>query len=110
MAYLANLTSRAERDLSQLFDDINARNSEAAMHWYRGLKEAILTLNQQPKGCAVTPENRKLRHLLYGNKPHVYRAIFRVLEKQKRVDVLHVRHGARRVFRRLLKNPASMSF
>jgi mRNA-degrading endonuclease RelE of RelBE toxin-antitoxin system len=33
--------------------------------------------------------------LLYGRKPHVYRVIYRVLEKQKRVDVLHIRHGAR---------------
>ncbi len=110
MAYLVNLTSRAERDLSRLFDDINARNSATAVNWYRGLKEAILTLNQQPNRCAVTPENRKLKHLLYGNKPHVYRVIYQVLDKQKRVDVLHVRHGARREFRRLLKNPASMSF
>jgi plasmid stabilization system protein ParE len=37
--------------------------------------------------------------LLYGHKPHIYRAIFRVLEKQKRVEVLHVRHGARRRFK-----------
>jgi toxin ParE1/3/4 len=43
----------------------------------------------------VTPEKAQLRHLLYGNKPHVYRVIFRVVEKQKRVDVLHIRHGAR---------------
>jgi toxin ParE1/3/4 len=43
----------------------------------------------------LTPENAQLRHLLYGNKPHVYRVIFRVIEKQKRVDVLHIRHGAR---------------
>jgi plasmid stabilization system protein ParE len=36
--------------------------------------------------------------LLYGGKPHVYRAIYRVLEKQKVVEVLHIRHGARREF------------
>jgi hypothetical protein len=43
----------------------------------------------------MPPENSKLRHLLYGNKPHIYRAIFRVGEKQKLVEVLHIRHGAR---------------
>ena len=32
---------------------------------------------------------------LYGNKPHIYRAIYRVLERQKQVDVVHIRHGAR---------------
>jgi hypothetical protein len=46
----------------------------------------------------VTPENSKLRHLLYGHKPHIYRAIFRVMEKQKLVEVLHIRHGARSGF------------
>jgi plasmid stabilization system protein ParE len=48
----------------------------------------------------VTPESDKFRHLLYGNKPHIYRAIYRVLEKQKQVEVLHIRHGARRRFKR----------
>jgi toxin ParE1/3/4 len=44
----------------------------------------------------VTPESDNFRHLLYGNKPHTYRAIYRVLEKQKQVEVLHIRHRARR--------------
>jgi len=37
--------------------------------------------------------------LLYGNKPHVCRVIYRVIEKQKRVDVLHIRDGARQEFK-----------
>lgn len=44
------------------------------------------------------PESNKFRHLLYGNKPPIYRVIYRELEKQKQVDVLHIRHGARRSF------------
>jgi plasmid stabilization system protein ParE len=46
----------------------------------------------------VTPERGDVRHLLYGNRPHVYRVIYRVIEKQKRVEVLHIRHGARQEF------------
>jgi len=99
MAYLVNLTARAERDLAQLYGEINAAHSDAALKWYRGLKEAILGLEEQPKRCPVTPESDKLRHLLYGNKPHIYRTIYRVLEKQKQVEVLHIHHGARRRFR-----------
>jgi len=82
-----------------LYDDINAAGSASAKRWYRGLKSSILSLEDLPKRCAVTPENRKRRHLLYGNKPHVYRVIYRVLEKQRRVDILHIRHGARRRFK-----------
>lgn len=100
MAYLVNLTIRAERDLVLIFDAINAEHSDAAFKWYRGLTEAILSLEEQPDRCSETPENAKLRHLLYGNKPHIYRVIYRVAEKSNQVDVLHIRHGARQQFRR----------
>jgi plasmid stabilization system protein ParE len=99
MACLVNLTARAERDLALLYLDIDAQYPDAALKWYRGIKEAILSLEEQPNRCPVTPENDKLRHLLDGNKPHIYRAIYRVLEKEKRVEVLHIRHGARRRFK-----------
>ncbi|MGH9627827.1 MAG: type II toxin-antitoxin system RelE/ParE family toxin [Bryobacteraceae bacterium] len=99
MAYLVKLTARAERDLALLYLEINAEDSNAALKWYRGFKETILSLEQQPNRCPVTPESGKFRHLLYGNKPHIYRAIYRVLEKQKQVEVLHIRHGARRRFK-----------
>ena len=99
MAYLVNLTARAQRDLAALYGHINAEDSDAALKWYRGFKEAILSLEEQPNRCPATPESDKFRHLLYGNKPHIYRAIYRVLEKQKQVEVLHIRHGARRVFK-----------
>lgn len=96
MAYLVNITSRAERDLAHLYGKINAEYSDEAPKWYRGLKEAILTLEERPGRCPVTRKSDKLRHLLYGNKPHIYRVIYRVLEKQKEVEVLHIRNGARR--------------
>jgi plasmid stabilization system protein ParE len=98
MAYLVNLTARAERDLALLYAQINARDSAAALKWYRGFKEAILSLEELPSRCPVTPESGKFRHLLYGNKPNIYRVIFRLLERKKQVEVLHVRHGARRRF------------
>jgi toxin ParE1/3/4 len=95
MTYLVSITPRAERDFASLYQDINAEESDAALKWYRGLKEAVLSLEKHPDRCPVTPEKKQLRHLLYGNKPHIYRVIYRVLEKQKQVEVLHIRHGAR---------------
>jgi toxin ParE1/3/4 len=100
MTYRVNVTVRAERDLALLFDAINAGNSAAALSWYKGLKEAILSLEEQANRCPETPENRRLRHLLYGRKPHIYRVIYRVSVKNRQVDVLHIRHGARQRFRR----------
>ncbi len=98
MAYLVRIASRAERDLVSLYEEINAPDSAAARHWYAGLKQAILSLAVRPNRCPVTPEDKRLRHLLYGHKPHLYRVIYRVNDQRKQVDVLHIRHGARRKF------------
>jgi toxin ParE1/3/4 len=100
MAYHVSITARAARDLAKLYDDINAADSDAARRWYDGLKRSILSLEEVPRRCAATPENYRLRHLLYGNRPHIYHVIYRILERQRRVEILHVRHGARRKFRR----------
>jgi len=100
MAYQVSISARAERDLAQLYDDINAPDSETARRWYSGLKQSILSLEEFPNRCAATPENSKFRHLLYGDKPYVYRVIYRVWKREKRVEILHIRHGARRRFTR----------
>jgi len=95
MEYLVSLSARARRDLAQIYEYINATDSHSAQNWYRGLRDAILGLEQQPNRWPVTHESGKFRHILYGNKPHIYRIIYRVLERQKRVEVIHIRHGAR---------------
>jgi len=99
MAYLVSITSRAERDLAALYGQIHAADSKRARQWYFDLEEAILGLREMPNRNPVTPENKRLRHLLYGRKPHVYRVIFRVKSNGRQVEILHVRHGARQRFR-----------
>jgi plasmid stabilization system protein ParE len=97
MAYVVNLTARAERDLRHLYQEINAAHSATARKWYQSLKKRILSLETHPNRCPVTPENKELRHLLYGHGRNIYRVIYRVIET--RVEVLHIRHGARNKFR-----------
>jgi plasmid stabilization system protein ParE len=99
MEYAVNFTTRAERDLANLYEQINAGHSDAALKWYLGLKKEILSLGTLPFRCPVTPENATLRHLLYGHGRNTYRVIYRITGRQ--VDVLHIRHGARRQFRRV---------
>ncbi len=94
MAYQVKLTQRAERDLDLLYDSVGAEHSDAALKWYRGLKKAILSLVNSPLRCPLAPEDKTLRHMLYGKKPHVYRIIYRVIERTKTAEVLHIRHGA----------------
>jgi toxin ParE1/3/4 len=81
---------RALSDLPYLYEWIGAESGEAAAQWYNGLEDAIYSLEEQPARCPRTPESDRYRHLLYGHKPHIYRVIYRVLEKQKQVDVLHI--------------------
>lgn len=100
MAYLVNITARAERDLTILYEEVDAENSSAAKKWYSGLKQAILELEDQPYLWPTAREARRLRNILYGRRPHrVYRVIYRIIEKPKLVEVLHIRHGARLEFK-----------
>jgi toxin ParE1/3/4 len=89
---------RAKRDLARIYDRIDAGSSEAAHRWFVGLWDWIGRLSENPNRCPSTPEDLQLRHLLYGNKPHIYRVIYQVLEKRREVKVLLIRHGAQREF------------
>ena len=73
MAYRVNLAQRAERDLDLLYEAIGAEQTGAALKWYRGLKRAVFSLEENPL---------------------LYRVIYRVFLKTKTVQVLHIRHGA----------------
>jgi toxin ParE1/3/4 len=100
MAYRVEFAARAARDLEILYVKKNAAESHVAAGWYNGLEEAVLGLATQPHRCPVAPEarkvKRKLRHLLYGKKPHIYRIIYEIQEQQQTVWVLTLRHGARK--------------
>ena len=103
MAYLVEFAARAARDLENLYVEKNAAESQAAARWFNDLEDAVSSLATYPNRCPLAPEGKRLkrgfRHLLYGNKPHVYRVIYEVDEARKTVWVLHIRHGARRKLR-----------
>jgi toxin ParE1/3/4 len=100
MPYRVELTDRAARDLELLYLEKNAAESHAAARWYNRLEEAVSALGRYPYRCPVAPESRKMKrklwHLLYGKKPHVYRVIYEIDERQQTVWVLTIRHAARR--------------
>jgi plasmid stabilization system protein ParE len=101
MAYLIEFSALAARDLEVLYVEKNASESAAAARWYNGLEEAVDALRWYPHRCPPAPEareremKRKLRHLLYGKKPHVYRVIYELDEPRQAVWVLTIRHGSR---------------
>ena len=98
MIYRVELTARASRYLKRIYRRIDAVNSPQAFAWFNDLEMAILSLDRHPERCPMTPENRALRHLLFGNKPHVYRVIYVIDERAGVVNVVQIRHGARGPF------------
>jgi plasmid stabilization system protein ParE len=98
MAYRVKIMPRAKRDLEGIYSRIEVQSSDSARAWYAGLKDGIRRLRDNPNRCPVTTEDVRLRHFLYGNKLHIYRVIYRVVEKHKEVDVIHIRHGAQQEF------------
>jgi plasmid stabilization system protein ParE len=98
MEYRVELTRRAARDLDHIYQSIDAEQSEPAFAWFNGLEAAVSSLHDNPGRGAVTVENQKLRQLIYGNKPYIYRIIYRIDQRGRKVTVLHIRYGARDAF------------
>lgn len=103
MEYRVELSTRAELDVVDIFLRINAAESIAAAKWFNGLELAVCSLTRMPGRCPLAPESKRARvalyHLLYGNKPDIYRAIYAIAiytinETACVVNVLTVRHGA----------------
>jgi len=94
MAYLVELSTRAERDLIHIAQRISVGESVAAARWFDGLDKAISTLESFPRRCPITPESKKtkqgLRHLLYGSM----RIIYEIEEARELVRVITIRHSA----------------
>jgi toxin ParE1/3/4 len=82
--------------MEAIYGYINAADSQSAYRWYSGLEEAVLSLAHLPHRGVRTHEDLNLRHLLYGNKPHIYRIIYSIDDQAQRVTVAQIRHGSRR--------------
>jgi toxin ParE1/3/4 len=99
MTYSVEFSVRALLDLEVLYFDKNVAESQAAARWFNGLQAAIDGLATLPNRCPLAPEakgeNRELRHLLYGKKPHIYQVIYEVDESRLMVKIFHIRYGAR---------------
>lgn len=95
MVYLVEITGRALRDLTRIYQHIEAETAAQAAQWFDGLEKAIKSLERNPQRAPIAPEDRTLRHLLYGRKPSIYRVIYAVAEDSETVFVLHIRGPGR---------------
>jgi len=101
MQYLVRLTDRALRDMKSIYEYVELTSLESAFTWFNDLEEAVYSLERYPERGSAIPENKKLRHLLFGKKPSVYRIIYAVDKRGLVVNIVHIRHGARSAPRRL---------
>ena len=94
MSYRVVLQPAARAEAADIYRYLYERSPHAAERWLAGFDEAARTLDSMPERCALAPENqvfsREIRQLLYDQ----YRILFTV--KGRTVQVLHVRHSARK--------------
>lgn len=97
MAYHVEVTLQAQAEALEIFVWKGEHHSvEIAAEWYNGIMQALYSLDEMPRRCALALENEdfpdEIRQLLFGKRGDTYRVLFTV--RGDRVHILHIRHGA----------------
>ena len=96
MTFQVEITPVAEAQIEQAYCWYREQNPEFADRWFRGLMNAIATLQEKPRRCATAVEQEifteEVRQLLYGKSKNMYRVLFTI--RDTNVYVLSVRHSA----------------
>jgi plasmid stabilization system protein ParE len=96
MTFQVEITPIAEVQIEQAYRWYRERNPEFADLWFRGLMNAIATLQEKPQRCALAVEHEifseEVRQLLYGKAKNVYRILFTI--RDATVYALYVRHSS----------------
>jgi plasmid stabilization system protein ParE len=79
--------------MDRLFATIKAEESIAARRWFARLQENIRLLRSAPHMGTISHDDPARRQIIYGNKPHFYRIIYKVDDPQHLVTVIQIRHG-----------------
>jgi plasmid stabilization system protein ParE len=96
MEFQVKLTRSAEQQIESIYLWLKEGNPEYADQWFRGVMNAIATLQDKPRRGSLIKENHstseEIRQLLYGKSRAKYRIIFAIREDT--VHILYVRHSA----------------
>jgi plasmid stabilization system protein ParE len=102
MTYRVVLQRLAKHDLQSAYDWAAAQAPEAARRWLNRFEQTLQTLSFQPERRPLARESAKsiakLRELLFGKRPYVFRAIFAIDDQV--VRVLRVRRAQARTLTR----------
>jgi plasmid stabilization system protein ParE len=96
MTFQVELTPIAETQIEAAYRYYRAQNPAFANRWFRSIMNAIATLQEKPRRCALASESEifgeEVRQLLHGKSKNIYRILFVIREST--VSVLYVRHAA----------------
>lgn len=94
MAFQVRTTKTAELQIETAYFWLKKRNSTYADEWFKGLMNAIASLQEKPQRCSFATESEvfseEVRQLLYGKSRNKYRVLFTIREDI--VYILFVRH------------------
>lgn len=102
MAYRVDISRPALADAENSYLRIKEESPVKAVEWYRGLLEAVYSLENFPNRCPIAPEARafviEIRQLLYGKRRQQYRILFGTsVDAETGEDVVliyRIRHAA----------------
>jgi len=96
MTFQIEITPIAEFQIERAYRWYRTRNPAFADLWFRGLMNAIATLQEKPQRCGFAIEHEifpeKVHQFLYGKARNRYRVLFTV--RGNTVYILYVRHSA----------------
>lgn len=96
MAFQVEITSIAESQIEQAYQWYRERNPQFADQWFRGLMNAIATLQEKPRRCSLAIEHEifpdEVRQLHYGKSKSLYRILFTIRETT--VFILYIQHSS----------------
>ncbi|MDQ3009471.1 MAG: type II toxin-antitoxin system RelE/ParE family toxin [Acidobacteriota bacterium] len=105
MAYRVDISPSALQDAEDtyLWIKFNSSNTTAEA-WYKGLLEAILSLENFPLRCSLSPETedlgKEIRQLIFGKRGSQYRILFAIrhdeMTGEEFIHIYRIRHIARR--------------
>ena len=82
MEFQVKLTANAKREIETAYLWLKQNNPVYADQWFRFLMNAIATLQDKPRRCALARENddfpEEIRQFIFGKSKNKYRIIFTI--------------------------------
>lgn len=104
--YQVYSTEPSEMEVDAIYLNMMRFGPDAADRWHEGFLTSLETLAIMPRAFPIAKESDKMggniRVMLYGKGRNIYRILYMIVEPEGEepgiVNVLHVRHAARRPY------------